>query len=156
MGKAIRSRADLGGIEDMSANTDFEPIEGGCLCGSVRYRISAPPLRTGLCHCRMCQRAGGAPVVSWVIVTAESFEFIDSEPQAYQSSAQAIRRFCAKCGGQLTFEHTNTPHEIDVTAASLDNPDAYPPRYAVWSQSRLGYMGHVDVDLEIHEKNRNG
>ena len=39
------------------------PLEGGCLCGAVRYRISAAPSHTDYCHCRMCQRSTGAPVV---------------------------------------------------------------------------------------------
>ena len=42
------------------------PLEGGCLCGAVRYRISAEPHHAGYCHCRMCQRSAGAPVVAWL------------------------------------------------------------------------------------------
>lgn len=40
--------------------------EGGCRCGAIRYRITGEPLSAGFCHCRMCQRAAGAPVVAWV------------------------------------------------------------------------------------------
>ena len=40
--------------------------DGGCLCGAVRYRLEGPPLHADYyCHCRMCQRAAGAPVVAW-------------------------------------------------------------------------------------------
>ena len=42
------------------------PLEGGCLCGGVRYRISAEPHHASYCHCRMCQRSAGAPVVAWL------------------------------------------------------------------------------------------
>ena len=45
------------------------PLEGGCLCGAVRYRISAEPIDAGYCHCRMCQRSTGAPVVSWLTMS---------------------------------------------------------------------------------------
>ena len=37
------------------------PLEGGCLCGAVRYRIGVEPRNADYCHCRMCRRAGGAP-----------------------------------------------------------------------------------------------
>jgi hypothetical protein len=32
------------------------PWEGGCLCGQVRVKVSAPPLLTMACHCTGCQR----------------------------------------------------------------------------------------------------
>ena len=40
----------------------FEPLEGGCLCGRVRYRVMAAPLDGAYCHCRMCQKSSGAPL----------------------------------------------------------------------------------------------
>jgi hypothetical protein len=41
---------------------------GGCLCGAIRYHIAAPPVEALYCHCRICQRAHGAPVVAWLTV----------------------------------------------------------------------------------------
>ena len=34
-------------------------LEGGCACGSVRYRLEADPLIVHACHCRNCQRQTG-------------------------------------------------------------------------------------------------
>ena len=36
-------------------------IEGGCLCGAIRYRVTAEPQGRTLCHCESCRRAAGAP-----------------------------------------------------------------------------------------------
>jgi hypothetical protein len=33
-------------------------ITGGCLCKLVRYRISAAPIVTRVCWCRLCQYIG--------------------------------------------------------------------------------------------------
>lgn len=47
--------------------------DGGCLCGKLRFRVTAAPLDAGYCHCRMCQRNSGAPVVAWVTFPAASW-----------------------------------------------------------------------------------
>ncbi len=133
---------------------EFKTIEGGCLCGAIRYRVTRSPLRASYCHCRNCQLAGGAPVVSWLIVPANAFELMAGEPGEFRSSGEATRQFCRTCGTQLTFRHAAAPEEIDVTGASLDNPDAYPPQYSIWSGSRRGYTSSLDAALTIFERGR--
>ena len=34
-------------------------IEGGCLCGQLRYSTDADPIFTGACHCKNCQKLTG-------------------------------------------------------------------------------------------------
>ena len=45
-------------------------MEGGCLCGAIRYRISGAPHRTTNCHCLHCRRSSGAPFLTWIEVCA--------------------------------------------------------------------------------------
>ena len=61
-------------------------VEGGCLCGAVRYRVEGPPLHAGYCHCRMCQRAAGAPVVAWGAWPADRFAWLQGKPGRFASS----------------------------------------------------------------------
>src|SRR5271157_6328787 len=35
-------------------------IEGGCLCGKVRYSADAEPVFVGMCHCSSCQKGSGS------------------------------------------------------------------------------------------------
>ena len=49
--------------------------DGGCLCGKVRFRVAAPPIDSGYCHCRICQKNSGAPVVAWVTFPATGFSW---------------------------------------------------------------------------------
>ena len=119
-------------------------IEGGCFCGAVRYRASAPPTSSMICHCRSCRRAGGSPAVPWVTFTAADLGFIAGAPRYFASSAPVRRGFCAACGTQLTYEHQERPGEIDVTTASLDAPEAFPPTYHAWLEDGLNWVRLAD------------
>jgi hypothetical protein len=119
--------------------------EGGCSCGAVRYSTSGEPLSAGYCHCRMCQRAAGAAVVAWVAFRRENFRFMKGEPEAINASARAIRRYCAQCGTVLTFEYSADTDTVDVTIASLDDPNAAEPVYQIWSSSKVPWL-HADKD----------
>ena len=48
-------------------------IEGGCLCGAIRYRIEATIIEAAICHCLACRRAAGAQSVAWLTVPATGF-----------------------------------------------------------------------------------
>jgi hypothetical protein len=111
------------------------PLEGGCLCGAVRYRISEPALSAGICHCRTCRRASGAQSVAWATIPSGGFAVTRGEPARHASSPGVERRHCAACGTSLTWQ--GEPGTIDVTLASLDDPEALPPGAEIWLSHRL-------------------
>ncbi len=114
--------------------------EGGCLCGAVRYRLEGPPLGTDYCHCRLCQRAAGAPVVAWGRWPADGFAWTRGEPARFASSARGERSFCPLCGTPLAFGDPGDPTFVDVTLASLDDPSAFPPESHAWTASRVPWL----------------
>ena len=57
-----------------------EFLTGGCLCGAVRYRLSAEPVAALYCHCRMCQRAHGAPAIAWLAVSLRVWRLMKKAP----------------------------------------------------------------------------
>lgn len=103
-------------------------LRGGCFCGEVRYEAGDTPFHETNCHCSICRRTTGAPFVAWFTVRRAEFRFVAGTPTRFASTAKGIRRFCPRCGAQLTFEHADFPDEIDVTTCSLDDPEATPPR----------------------------
>lgn len=125
-------------------------IDGGCLCGRVRFRVAAEPIDAGYCHCRMCQRNSGAPVVAWVTFPAERFGWISGTPAVFASSARARRAFCSNCGSYMVFTTQDCPAEVSVNTASLDDPDAFPPRMHIFAESRIPWF-HTDDDLPTYE-----
>jgi hypothetical protein len=114
--------------------------EGGCLCGAVRYRVEGPPLNADFCHCRLCQRAAGAPVVAWGTWPADRFAWTRGEPRSFASSAKGERSFCPACGTPLTFVDPGDRTRVDVTLASLDDPAAFPPASHAWTMSRVPWL----------------
>lgn len=117
---------------------------GGCLCGTVRYRVSGEFVDAGYCHCRLCQRANGAPVVAWFTVRAAAFDWTAGRASSYASSTRYRRDFCAQCGTPLAFRRETAPEFIDVTIASLDDPALVEPDYHIWRMSRLPWFDTVD------------
>ena len=115
-------------------------VEGGCLCGAVRYRVEGQPLHAGYCHCRMCQRAAGAPVVAWGAWPADRFAWLQGKPGRFASSAKGERSFCPSCGTSLTSVDPGDRRLVEVTLASLDDPSLVTPEEHIWTMSRIPWL----------------
>jgi len=127
----------------------FEPLEGGCLCGAVRYRVTAPPISSGYCHCRMCQRSSGGPVQASAEIPVDGFRLVKGRLKAYRSSERAVRHFCARCGSQLTFRPALDPTYISINTPTLDRPEALAPVMHIWRDHRIPWFEIAD-DLPRH------
>lgn len=99
-------------------------VEGGCLCGAVRFALELPSKWCAHCHCTMCRRAHGAGFVTWVGVERSQFRLIAGEDELrwYRSSPGAERGFCTRCGSTMLFHSTRWPTEMHVVRANVDGP----------------------------------
>ncbi len=118
---------------------------GGCLCGYLRYRLSAEPIDAGFCHCRACQKSAGAPVLAWLTLPRQAFAYTAGEAAVYASSPHGQRAFCPRCGSQLLFQSDHLPDTLDVTLASLDHPEAILPQYHIWTASQIAWLHLADT-----------
>jgi hypothetical protein len=134
----FRARKNAGQEVSMKA------IEGGCLCGAIRYRAVGQPYGITHCHCNTCRRASGAPFVTWAGVDTDKFTFTKGKPASYASSANVTRSFCSNCGTALTYQRADLPDSVDVTLASMDNPEAISPQDHTWTESRLAWISLGD------------
>lgn len=128
-------------------------FEGGCFCGAVRYSAQGPASHSTVCHCSMCRRIAGAPCVAWFSVPRAALRFTAGRPAIFHSSPGAARGFCAQCGTQLTFEDERDPECVDITTASLDDPEAAPPADHTYVQSRLHWL-HLADELPRYLRTR--
>lgn len=82
--------------------SDTQIGKGSCLCGSVKVTASEMQKSLGACHCEMCRKWSGGPLLSVFCGTKVEFageEFIT----AYDSSPWAERGFCSICGSNLFY-----------------------------------------------------
>ena len=119
-------------------------VEGGCFCGSVRYEVRGRPANTMVCHCLSCRRVAGAPVVAWLTFPETHFRITKGKPTTFKSSAPVVRSFCPACGTGITYQRESNAGYIDVTTASLDNPNAYPPTHHSWLEDDIGWVKFGD------------
>ncbi|MBE7385636.1 MAG: GFA family protein [Leptolyngbya sp. SIO1E4] len=75
---------------------------GSCLCGAVTFAVSNFSKKVGACHCSMCRRWGGGPVMAVDCGTDISFKG-EENITVYDSSDWAERGFCNKCGSHLFY-----------------------------------------------------
>jgi hypothetical protein len=132
--------------------TGARALAGGCLCGAIRYEVRGAPYHRTVCHCSVCRRSSGAPMVAWFSVKLADFAFTAGQPATYRSSAKAQRHCCPTCGTQLTFK-LDAMDEIDVTVCSLDDPEAVLPQDHTYVSTQLGWV-HLADGLPRHPQAR--
>jgi hypothetical protein len=131
--------------------TDSQPkmpaaLEGGCMCGAVRYRISAPPIAMGLCHCNRCRPQSGSAFSTIIIIKRSTFE-LEGETMVFEdvgSSGQRVgRRSCARCGSPLTTEPDVAPDVMFVKAGGIDNNEWFKPAMELFVTRRRPWVAPV-------------
>jgi len=112
------------------------PLEGGCICGALRYRVNALPLAVFICHCGNCKQRTGSAFSLAMITRRLDFEQISGETLSRElpggSGALHRQHFCPQC---LTRTHTEMlayPDLINLRPGTLDHPAAVTPIAQAW------------------------
>ena len=117
--------------------------EGGCACGSVRYRLTSEPLFTHCCHCLNCQRQTGSAFVVNLLIEADRVELIGVDPQPVDAprddgSMQTIFR-CPTCQVAV-FSRYGHPGVQFVRGGTLDDPSSISPDVHIYTRSKLDWV----------------
>ncbi|MCR5870396.1 MULTISPECIES: GFA family protein [unclassified Sphingomonas] len=104
--------------------SDAKQLDGHCLCGAVRVRIAAPAPVIEACHCSMCRRWGGGPLLSLRLVTDPQIDGAEHIVR-YHSSDWAERGFCRNCGTHL-FYYYAPKDGYSFGAGLFEGVDAFP------------------------------
>ena len=143
----ILDRIPHPGLEERMAST----IDGGCLCGGVRYRLHVRPKPGSDCHCEDCRRASAAPYVTWCSVPSKAIELLSGEPRRV-AYAERFRSFASCCGTPLFMQDELSSEWVDVTVTSLDDPQMFPPKAAIWTEDKLPWV-KLDPNLPAFHQN---
>lgn len=123
------------------------PRTGGCLCGAIRYSISAPITELRACHCIDCQRASGSHGTVAAFIPRSGFTLTQGQPRHYAKKADSgrtlIRYFCGDCGSQLYSHRETTPELLGVRAGTLDDSSDLKISTHIWTKSARPWS-HLD------------
>jgi hypothetical protein len=87
-------------LHDLPSLRPAHALQGGCLCGEVRYEIDGPLGTMSHCHCSMCRKHHGTPFATAVSAPISSFRWLSGEQSVvlFRSSPYGLRSFCGTCG----------------------------------------------------------
>lgn len=117
-------------------------IEGGCLCGAVRYSGEAEPVFAGVCHCRDCQKFTGSAFGALVGVpqTSVKFEGVFKTFTSVGGSGKPIlRHFCPVCGSSIAEETANLPGHVVINIGTFDDPGQMTPKIEIFCDDALSW-----------------
>ena len=136
------------------------PIEGGCDCGKVHYRMLAKPLVVHCCHCRWCQRETGASFALNAMIESDQVTNLGDEPEvvltpSHSGDGQSIAR-CPDCKVAVWSHYPGSgPLTTFVRVGTLDQPDALPPDVHIFTASKQSWValpGHARVYAGFYER----
>jgi hypothetical protein len=106
-------------------------LTGGCMCGGVRYELSAPPDYAGYCHCTRCQRRTGSAAAVSARVVRGSFRVTDgADLIAYYRPEEGFEKaFCSACGSALFSRNPDDHEMLFVRMGTFDGDPGVRPSY---------------------------
>ena len=116
-------------------------LEGGCLCGDVRYTVEGEPQRFYHCHCSRCRKATGTGHASNLFVQGTlawnrgeelivSFKLPEAE--------RFTNTFCSRCGARLP-RFIKALGTVFIPAGSLDSETSFIPQARIFMGSRANW-----------------
>jgi hypothetical protein len=128
----------------MSAERPF-PIEGGCTCRSVRYRMTCNPMFVHCCHCTWCQRETGTAFALNAMIEADRVELLQGEVEVVNTPSnsgkgQKITR-CPRCRIALWSNYAGAGDAVRfVRVGTLDEPGRLPPDMHIFTSTKQPWV----------------
>ncbi|HEX4598299.1 MAG TPA: GFA family protein [Burkholderiaceae bacterium] len=130
----------------MSASAgDIGPLEGGCSCRAIRYRMTSRPLFVHCCHCRWCQRETGTAFALNAMIEADRVVLLQGQPEVVHTPSlsgigQKITR-CPTCRIAVWSNYGGAGDLVRfVRVGTLDEPDRLPPDIHIFTESKQPWV----------------
>lgn len=117
-----------------------EELEGGCLCGAVRFRTTQAPMRTLACHCTFCQKVTGSSYFAESMFPMDAVRFNNGKMTSYEhlsdgSNKKVFVHFCSKCGTTVSLTFERWPEIRGIARGCYDDPNAVAVSSHIWTRS---------------------
>jgi len=103
-------------------------LEGGCYCGSLRFKVEGEPVFRGQCHCRECQYISGGGANYVLAMPDAGFAYTEGGPKGFARTdldTPVTREFCENCGTHILAKSPGMPGFVMLKAGVLDDPSAF-------------------------------
>ena len=130
-------------------------VEGGCYCGSLRFRASGEPMFRGQCHCRECQYISGGHPNAVMAMPESGFTYTKGMPKKFKRSDLpngVTREFCPDCGTHILAKSPAVPGAVLLKAGVFDDPSLYgKPQMVIFTIDKQSFH-HVPEGVPSFER----
>ena len=127
------------------------PLEGGCQCGAIRYRLNAAPLMIYACHCTNCQQIAGSAFGLSTNIKEDALEFTKGAPKRVTWKSEAGNEryglFCGDCGCRIVHGQTPSIGILTLRGGTLDDRSWIVPAGHTWIRSAQPWFEFQDDDI---------
>ncbi len=127
--------------------SDKAEIKASCLCGAVKIEAKEVNNSVGACHCSMCRKWGGGPLMAVDCGTDVSFEG-EENISVFDSSEWAERGFCKQCGTHL-FYRLKQSNQTIMPAGLFDKGEEFVFDHQVFIDEKPGFYGFSNQTEDI-------
>ena len=119
---------------------------GGCLCGAVRYKLSAEPITTMICNCTICQKSSGSALSTIALVVRDALE-VEGELKGYEYAGDSGNKleinFCPNCGAPVLLNIDHMPDIVSIKVGSFDDTSWFKPKLNIWTDSAQAWLSEI-------------
>lgn len=133
-------------------------LEGGCQCGSVRYRYEGEVLNIFVCHCTECQKQTGSAFGMGLWVRASGLERLSGTllkwTRRLPTGEDMICEFCDQCGTRVfhVSESYRASDIVSIKPGTLDDTSWIQPHAHIWLTRAQPWMAFKPQTI-MYERN---
>ena len=130
------------------------PLSGSCLCGGVRFELTAPFLWANYCHCSRCRKHSGAFGGTQGRVPRKGFRLLAGEEliRTFRPADGRVKAFCSVCGSSLFGGEWPEGDEVAIRFGALDGDPGIRPQFHTFVGSRAPWGEMPDDDLPRYDE----
>jgi len=123
-----------------------ESRTGGCLCGAVRYELTAEPITTMVCNCSNCQRSSGSALSTIALVARDALK-VEGELKGYEYAGDSGNKleinFCPNCGAPVLLYIRRMPDVVSIKVGSFDDTSWFKPKVSLYTDSAQSWLPEI-------------